>query len=507
MAAKQVTILVLLVRLLEYVSDGYMSAAIAKIANYMRLSESLAGATLLAFSNGASDVITALVAADGDSDDLVMGSLFGASIFTCTVCLGTIILASKNSTVTGLEKIRFPAIFSTYLVTVAILMVLAAQNLSYLYLGLIFIAIYIGYIIIVEYQERKIKNQSIAMLSSQLMEIEARPDELTDEDHQLKRTISQQIEDIKKQPRRYSGSFSKDEWAQTLDNLSPDSPPYVLIIAKVNHQIHETWSNRNPILKGLYLFEIVLHFVVRLSLPPVDNPMLFRAKQYIYPFTSIFFILATKQILTDNLDINGTQLPVWAIGLCISVALTIFIALTSRNTFKPTPRWLFLALTTLMGIVWMDSIVGLIVDIIKFVQLWSNASDLFLGMTFLGIGNSVVDLFVDFTLAKKGYQTMAITGIFCGQMFNLLVGFGLSAIHRGLKDRKLSFHIFDWSQVLKEKSATMVFSIWTACALVLILYWITVRLMRNTLNKAVGIAVIVGYALFLAFMTVLEVSW
>ena len=117
--------LFLLVRLLEYASDGYISAAIAKLANYMRLTESLAGSTLLAMSNGASDVITALVAAGDEGDDsLVMGSLFGASIFTTTVCLGIIILASGNEGVQDLRRIRFPAMLVTYLITNGLLLMI-----------------------------------------------------------------------------------------------------------------------------------------------------------------------------------------------------------------------------------------------------------------------------------------------------------------------------------------------------------------------------------------------
>jgi sodium/potassium/calcium exchanger 6 len=484
-----------------------MSAAIAKISNYMRLSESLAGSTLLAFSNGASDVITAIVAADGDSDDLVMGSLFGASIFTCTVCLGIIILSTKNSTVTGLEKIRFPAIFISYLFTIGLLIVLAAQSLGYLYLGLILVGIYIIYLIVTEYQEHQIKNQSIALLSSQLIQLDSKADLLTEDDQLLKRSISQQIEDHKKRPRKYSGSFSKDEWAETLENLPSDSPAYAVLIAKVNCQIHETWSERNIVLKGLYLLEIVLHFFIRLTLPPVDSPLFFRAQQYIYPFTSIFFVLYSKDLLTTDIDIFSKSIPVWAIGLAVAACLTLLIALTSRHSFKPTPRWLFLLITAALGIMWMDFIVGVIVDIIKFVQLWTNASDLFLGMTFLGIGNSVVDLFVDYTLAKKGYQTMAITGIFCGQMFNLLIGFGLSALHRGIKDGGLKFHIFNWNEILHDKSATMVFSIWVSGIVMLLSTWTIIKLKNNTLTKPFGIAFIAGYLVFLAFMTGLEVFW
>ena len=82
------------IRLLEYASDGFISEAIGKIAGYLNLTEAMAGATLLAFSNGATDVITAIVAtSDSESDDLAVGALFGASTFAVTIILAFVIWA------------------------------------------------------------------------------------------------------------------------------------------------------------------------------------------------------------------------------------------------------------------------------------------------------------------------------------------------------------------------------------------------------------------------------
>ena len=96
----KLTLLFFQIRLLEYVSDGFISAAIGKIAGYMKLTEAMAGATLLAFSNGATDIITTVVASGSeDSDDLAVGALFGASTFALTVILAVVIWARPGKVI------------------------------------------------------------------------------------------------------------------------------------------------------------------------------------------------------------------------------------------------------------------------------------------------------------------------------------------------------------------------------------------------------------------------
>jgi Ca2+/Na+ antiporter len=58
-----------------------------------------------------------------------------------------------------------------------------------------------------------------------------------------------------------------------------------------------------------------------------------------------------------------------------------------------------------------------------------------MGMTILGISNSFVDLFVDRAMAVQGYEILALTGIFAGQMFNFLIGFGVSSVVKSIKGR------------------------------------------------------------------------
>lgn len=96
--------LFLQIRLLEYVSDGFISAAISKITGYLKLTEAMAGATLLAFSNGATDIITTVVASgESDDDDLAVGALFGASTFALTVILGSVIFARPGNVINNVR--------------------------------------------------------------------------------------------------------------------------------------------------------------------------------------------------------------------------------------------------------------------------------------------------------------------------------------------------------------------------------------------------------------------
>ena len=65
----------------EYVADG-----ISQISDWLGFSESLAAVTLLAFANGAGDVITALVAGDTEGGvSYNIGALYGAGLFVCSM--------------------------------------------------------------------------------------------------------------------------------------------------------------------------------------------------------------------------------------------------------------------------------------------------------------------------------------------------------------------------------------------------------------------------------------
>ena len=68
--------------------DEYVAPAIVYLSKYLKLSEALAGVTLLAFANGAGDVVTAIVASSSkEGVSYNVGALYGAGFFVLTLVI------------------------------------------------------------------------------------------------------------------------------------------------------------------------------------------------------------------------------------------------------------------------------------------------------------------------------------------------------------------------------------------------------------------------------------
>jgi sodium/potassium/calcium exchanger 6 len=500
--------LFLLIRQLDYVCDNYISEAISKLSLYMKLSESLAGSTLVSFSNGASDVVTALVAAGSqDDDNLVMGSIFGAALFTMTVAFGIIIIYSQRGVIEDVRKVKMPIVCSTFLVAIAVIVLLGFVSMPYFYLGLLLLGIYIVYIVVLEREERKVKRLVLRSLSNRLLEVEAK-EEHDDEDKDMIASLQNKIETISKPKGAESFGMEEDPYMQILQN--PEDRRVTgakLVMKKIFHNVAATWEERGVFMKAVYLVEIPCRLAIRLTIPPVNKGVTLKVKKYMYAFTVPAFILYNLELYGANVSVGSNQIPVPLIAVLLSLVFCFIIYYMGDGSWKASPRWLFMAFTLVSGIYWLDFIVNVIIDIISYIQIYTNASDLYLGMVLLGIGNSSIDTLVDYTLAKKGFEVMAITGVFCGQMFNLVVGFALSCLTRGVKDFSRIYKLFSLSSVLNTKDEFMVLLIILITGLVLLGLLAATPLMGYTYKRPFGWVNIIGYCLIFALFTGLEIGW
>jgi len=79
------------------VVDEYIAEALVYLSKVMKLSEALAGVTLLALANGAGDLLTAIVASDSSEGvSYNIGALLGAGLFVITVVLYFTINSTKE---------------------------------------------------------------------------------------------------------------------------------------------------------------------------------------------------------------------------------------------------------------------------------------------------------------------------------------------------------------------------------------------------------------------------
>ena len=137
-----------------------------------------------------------------------------------------------------------------------------------------------------------------------------------------------------------------------------------------------------------------------------------------------------------------------------------------------------LLLSIFVGGAWLDFIVNVMIDILYFLQTLTGFSDIIMGMTILGVSNSFVDLFINSALSAQGYDIMAVTGLFAGQMFNFLSGLGLSFIVRFASDPRSTFNLFNFKTFFTKKEEFMTFCITLASFVILVSLWIRLPFMK-----------------------------
>lgn len=85
--------------LLSFTADEFLSPSLQQISKTFKLSESLAGVTLLAFGGGAPDVFASLSAIKGGFEGIEMGIavLLGSSLFILSIISAGVIYNAPNA--------------------------------------------------------------------------------------------------------------------------------------------------------------------------------------------------------------------------------------------------------------------------------------------------------------------------------------------------------------------------------------------------------------------------
>lgn len=145
---------------LSYVADEHLGEVVHHLTDTFRMSESLAGVTLMAIEGGAPDVFASLSATSGgDPAGVQMGIsvILGSNLFTIAVLTGLCILASpKDIKVVPRYIIRdCVALVLTY---VYLLYVIFFKHAIFIYDSAILMVSYLVYVIVVllqDYQQKK----------------------------------------------------------------------------------------------------------------------------------------------------------------------------------------------------------------------------------------------------------------------------------------------------------------------------------------------------------------
>ena len=151
-------LIVIKFKVVSHLSDEYLAQALARISKYLELSEAVAGATLVSLCNSISDIFTVVLAAlrgSEDNNDLAIGSLFGASLFTCTVVFGRTILASASQKIQNLDKGNAMFDLAFFIVGISLFLLIGSFRTLMIWTGLVLFTTYALYIYFLVKRDQK----------------------------------------------------------------------------------------------------------------------------------------------------------------------------------------------------------------------------------------------------------------------------------------------------------------------------------------------------------------
>lgn len=168
-------------------SEQYLAPALNRIANFFKMSENLAGVTLLAFGNGAADVVSSIVAS-GLSDGIYMSAsgLIGSCTANSYFLAPLVVILSKN-------PVKLPT--GTYSRDMIFLLSAEALLLAFLLIGkiswfmaLLFPLLYVIYVTVCICAEMRMKRR-LAMKAN--LEDEGMNNKEKSFEHDLARSITE----------------------------------------------------------------------------------------------------------------------------------------------------------------------------------------------------------------------------------------------------------------------------------------------------------------------------
>ncbi|EEA08116.1 sodium/calcium exchanger protein, putative [Cryptosporidium muris RN66] len=142
------------------VADTYISSLMIKLAECMRLSDTFAGSTLLAFSNSASDVILGILSATLSERDTIyvfLGDVVGACSFITLVVFGCVMVFSKTKNESNIIYIPvYSHLRDSIALTIGLIQLLIINHLGYIssYSTVIPLLAYGFYVCLIQWTER-----------------------------------------------------------------------------------------------------------------------------------------------------------------------------------------------------------------------------------------------------------------------------------------------------------------------------------------------------------------
>ena len=322
-----IIILSLLFFILSSTSDIFLSTAITKIVETFKINQNIAATTLLAFGNGAPDVISSLVASDEvEGISFSISSLIGSGMFITSFVLGSVVFKGKDILV---NSNMFNREIILYLISLFHVIIIGFNKKITIIDSSVFILIYTINIFCAFYQGRnKIKNNETNNIISEenkliIDEILNVGDYKSEKDINPEFKLGKEIELIQKKNtandfykeymnvpvEQKESSMNEQIFGELKEDILNEQKLYIntktysealnesMMMARINfkkkylYYKEIEWNNISFCWKLFYIFvDYPLTFIRELTIPNSDNKKLNKNKIIFMPIINFIFI-------------------------------------------------------------------------------------------------------------------------------------------------------------------------------------------------------------------------
>lgn len=485
-------------RYVAIVVDEYCAEGITKISTWLNFSQSLAGVTLLAFANGAGDVLTAIVASGSEGGIFYnVGSIFGAGLFVCCVVVGGAIL--KKGVIEYDRMIVFRDI-SIYILAGVLTLVFGYLGEINWVNSVIFLAVYVAQVTIVLVQDMtKMANQkteekfdeSKSKLSDSITLEKMEKMNLLTKKENKGRLLWRKA----KTAQKMRGMLSNLKDSEFLGLVRVR---YLLKQAKKAHKEGEFEGNAD--FDGLeeeeslvwQILDFPFTVAAFLTLLPSSKEHYSKYQALLWCFTGTLF----EFLIIFRLDWSDKILYGYIGFAAINFLIYLISAIaTPEEVSEGVFKWTVLN-SVISSVFWMYILIEILMSLMDTIGMVLDLDPSFLGFTILAIGNALPDALSTLALFDiPGQGVLALSGAYNGQLFGLLVGFGLGNLKLTLSQGPQDFRLFDPSKLKERMIGIVVIGL---SLFVLVSTWIITVSNGFKVERGFGGYLIVIYALFFA---------
>ncbi|OAD59743.1 Sodium/potassium/calcium exchanger 6 [Eufriesea mexicana] len=400
--------------------------SLAVIADVLRLSDNIAGVTILAFGNGAPDIFTSLVS--GSDEGIIMFTeLIGAGVFVTAIIAGSVAVIKPFRV--QLKPLMRDAGF--YIVTVCWISYVVRDYTVHLWEAISFVLYYLLFISVVvimqiyENREERLKSRIPGVPDPDILRTYlANKDVATVPNIPVRTRASGLRTKLVELEKQEHNKMAPGEAVE--ENGDRPKGLFKEFLYDINPVGKEDWIDANRIFKFILIIRAPAMIFLQLFIPLVNTTAVKRGWSKLLNCFQLCVTPTVALFLLNVWKAHFGPVSVVPIFLLVGSVIGVIVFLMTHVDRVPKFHNVFAFLGFLAAMLMVYLIAGEVMAVLQCVGYAFSISDAMLGITFLAWGNSVGDLISNVAIARRGFPRMGYAACFGGPMFNTLLGLGLT---------------------------------------------------------------------------------